>query len=231
MEKEIIEQLVGLYRGNRFKIERFLDNVKGFFEKNPTLHQGQFPAVHSVKGRLKDEDHLRDKLRRKTDEGASISEANFFHEITDLAGVRVLHIYQKQFEEIHNAILRQIEDGEWVLGEDPIAYSWDPEAESYFESLGIATKVKESFYTSVHYLVRPREGSFICCEIQVRTLFEEVWGEIDHAINYPHPINDVACTEELRVLSKYISTGSRLASAILRSFEDYSKRENTDAIE
>lgn len=225
---EDIEKLVALYKEYHFRFERFLDNVKGFFEKNPELHVGQFAAVHSVKGRLKNEDHLRDKLTRKANQKEDVNEGNFFQKITDLAGVRVLHIFQRQFEDIHAAIMKQVEIGEWVLGEDPVAYSWDPEAKVYFESIGITTKVKDTFYTSVHYLVRPKADSPICCEIQVRTLFEEVWGEIDHSINYPHPINDVACTEELRVLSKYISTGSRLADAILRSFDDYKQRTNQD---
>jgi Region found in RelA / SpoT proteins len=52
------------------------------------------------------------------------------------------------------------------------------------------------------------------CEIQVRTLFEEVWGEIDHALNYPQPTTSLPCKEQLRVLAKLASTGTRLADAI-----------------
>ena len=44
----------------------------------------------------------------------------------------------------------------------------------------------------------------ICCEIQVRTLFEEIWGEIDHTINYPHSTESIACKEQLKVLTKLI---------------------------
>ena len=60
----------------------------------------------------------------------------------------------------------------------------------------------------------------ICCEIQVRTLFEEIWGEIDHSINYPHPTDSVACKEQLRVLSKLVGTGTRLADSIFRTLND-----------
>jgi putative GTP pyrophosphokinase len=54
----------------------------------------------------------------------------------------------------------------------------------------------------------------VTCEIQVRTLFEEIWGEIDHTLNYPDTTASVACKEQLRVLAKLASTGTRLADAI-----------------
>lgn len=34
-------------------------------------------------------------------------------------------------------------------------------------------------YRSVHYLIRD-EKIYSCVEVQVRTLFEKAWGEIDH---------------------------------------------------
>ena len=64
----------------------------------------------------------------------------------------------------------------------------------------------------------------MCCEIQVRTLFEEIWGEIDHSINYPHRTNSIACVEQIRVLSKLVSTGTRLSDAIFKSYEDHLSR-------
>jgi len=76
--------------------------------------------------------------------------------------------------------------------------------------------VKESFYTSIHYVVKPRKDSEVSCEIQVRTLFEEIWGEIDHAINYPHPTDSLSCREQIRVLARLVGAGSALADSIFR---------------
>ena len=67
--------------------------------------------------------------------------------------------------------------------------------------------------------------SNITCEIQIRTLFEEIWGEIDHTINYPYPTEIVACKEQLRVLAKLVSTGTRLADSIFRTYNDADKKE------
>lgn len=56
--------------------------------------------------------------------------------------------------------------------------------------------------------------AFLSCEIQIRTLFEEIWGEIDHELNYPNPTESSVCREQLRVLAKVVGAGSRLVSAI-----------------
>ena len=104
--------------------------------------------------------------------------------------------------------------GDWYLVEQPIAYTWDPEYEKFFVDLGCRCERKDSFYTSVHFVVRPRQDSPLSCEIQVRTLFEEIWGEIDHSLNYPHPTTVASCQEQLRVLAKLVGAGSRLVTSI-----------------
>jgi ppGpp synthetase/RelA/SpoT-type nucleotidyltranferase len=75
-------------------------------------------------------------------------------------------------------------------------------------------------------LIKPNNKNSICCEIQVRTLFEEIWGEIDHTINYPHSTDSLACKEQLRVLQKLVSTGTRLADSIFRTFKEHNGNKN-----
>jgi len=214
-----IELCVKKYREMAPRFEQFLYTVKDYFRLEPPFNDSSTTVIHSLKYRLKNEDHLRDKLARKKELGRNITPETLFAEVTDLAGVRVLHLYQDQFEIIHTKILEKVESKDWVFAESPKAYTWDPEAQSYFESLAISCHQKESYYTSIHYLVKPREDSPLTCEIQVRTLFEEVWGEIDHTINYPHPTDSIACREQIRVLSKLVSTGTRLADSIFRSYQ------------
>jgi ppGpp synthetase/RelA/SpoT-type nucleotidyltranferase len=222
MENSEIKQAVQLYKEKLFEFEQFLPSVLAFFEKHRTLNKKPFPIIHSIKSRFKDPDHLEDKLQRKKKKGIIITEANLFQEITDFIGVRVLHLYPEQFIEIHKAINEKIDSGDWVLVEKPKAYTWDPETVDFYKELGLIPEQKETYYTSIHYLVKPNNpNAVVCCEIQVRTLFEEIWGEIDHSINYPHETESVACKEQIRVLSKLVSTGTRLADSIYRSFEEY----------
>ena len=99
-----IDNLIELYEQHKFMYERFLDNVHSFFLHEPSLNQPPLPVIHSLKWRLKDPEHLRDKLQRKLESGDEINEQNLFEKITDFAGIRVLHLYQNQFVIIHTAI-------------------------------------------------------------------------------------------------------------------------------
>ncbi|MNC05439.1 GTP pyrophosphokinase YwaC [compost metagenome] len=215
-KQEAILSAVNAYKSQKHVFQRFLNGVVDSFALEPALNQYGNPTIHSVKNRLKDENHLADKLARKWDNNSPITPENIFEKITDLAGVRVLHLYQDQLTDIHKFITSRVEAGDWVFNENPIAYSWDPESQRFFEALKLEVKIKESYYTSIHYVVRPANDNNVKCEIQVRTLFEEIWGEIDHTINYPNQSSAPATTEQLRVLSKLVSTGTRLADSIFR---------------
>ena len=225
-EQNNIDNVIKYYmaKSTQFVLEQFLGQVLIFFDKNPILNDSPFPVIHSLKSRLKDPEHLKDKLQRKLDKGVVVTTDNLFNEVTDLIGVRILHLHQEQFRIIHQEILCKVKQKEWIFAEAPRAYTWDPESEKFYEELGIRTEVKESFYTSVHYLIKLNNGNDVCCEIQVRTLFEEIWGEIDHAINYPHAIDSIACSEQIKVLSKLVSTGTRLSDSIFRSYHEYSSK-------
>lgn len=213
---EQVSVAVGEYSRQKHVFQRFLNGVVDSFTLEPKLNEYGNPCLHSIKHRLKDEFHLEEKLLRKSSEEEPITHENIFERITDLAGVRVLHLYQDQLPMIHEFIMEMVEKGDWSLNEEPIAYSWDPESQRFFESLNLKVEIKESYYTSIHYVVKPPSDERIKCEIQVRTLFEEIWGEIDHTINYPEKSASQATKEQLRVLSKLVSTGTRLADSIFR---------------
>jgi putative GTP pyrophosphokinase len=220
MNKDLaIEEAVKAYESQKHVFQRFMNGIIDFLNLEPELNSYERPTIHTIKSRLKDVEHLRDKISRKWDDDSPINGDNIFEKVNDLSGVRILHLYQDQFPQIHKFIMKRIDEGDWYLTESPIAYSWDPEAKEFFERLNLNVKIKDSYYTSIHYVVKPRLETFICCEIQVRTLFEEVWGEIDHIVNYPHPTQSLSCREQLRVLSKLVSTGTRLADSIFRTQE------------
>ena len=201
----------------------WLTSVLSVF-KESTLVKGHFPIIHSVKSRIKDDEHLKEKIRRKLLRGDMLTEQNILTKINDVAGIRLLHVHTKQFEEIHSLIKKQIASKSWFYHEPPKAYTWDPESKDYYKGHGLKVEIKPTFYTSVHYVVKAKKDSPIFCEIQVRTLFEEIWGEIDHAINYPKESKDHSIVEQLRVLSKLVGAGNRLNDAV---FSCLSKSENS----
>lgn len=216
-----IERCIEEYKRNKHHLISFAESIRNFFAQHPALSSGATPVLHSIRMRLKDDDHLRDKLRRKSESGQPVESVDLLKKVNDLAGIRLLHIYQAQFGQIHGVIVDQLSRRDWVLHEPPVAYTWDPESKAFFEKLGLRTEVKESFYTSIHFVLKPRDDSQICCELQVRTLFEEIWGEVDHWINYPHRTSSVSCGEQIRVLSRLVGAGSRLTDSIFRAYDEY----------
>jgi putative GTP pyrophosphokinase len=208
------DDIVQTFKAQSHEFEIFMDGVASLFQKHPAIAVGPFPIVHTIKRRIKDLGRLKEKIERKRNAGDDINVANCFSQITDFAGVRVLHLKQGDFSVIKNVIDEKVSSKDWHLVEQPIAYTWDPEYEGYFLKLGCRCERKESSYTSVHFVVRPRADSFLSCEIQVRTLFEEIWGEIDHHLNYPTPTTNDSCREQLRVLAKLVGAGSRLVTSI-----------------
>jgi len=169
---------------------------------------------------LKDRENLKKKIVRK---GAAkeITYDNVFDTITDIAGIRVLHLHQSQFPIIHKCISEQVSKRHWALYEKPKAYTWDPGNVEFFAKLGLESNERESLYTSVHYVVKPREDSLITCEIQVRTLFEEIWGEIEHRINYPDKTPNRSAREQIGVLARLVGAGTRLADSIFETAREH----------
>ncbi|MCE5326255.1 MAG: RelA/SpoT domain-containing protein [Planctomycetaceae bacterium] len=181
--------------------------------------------IHSSKFRHKDPVHLADKLERKAIKAGearqpfTITARNVLEEIEDLAGVRLLHIHTQQIREIHPVLCRVLSRHKYTFVGKPIAYTWDIENKALFQQLNIVPQDRESFYTSIHYIVRAPDGSK--CEIQVRTLAEELWGEVSHSIAYPSPIESIACKEQLMALARVASGCTRLVDSIIASKNEF----------
>lgn len=193
--------------------ELYANGISKFFMEDHQCIFGRPSVVHSVKYRIKNPDNLRNKINRKITQGRQITTENVFQQITDIAGVRVLHLHLEQLRQIDDAIRNR----DWIFIEKPKAYSWDPETIEFMKQLELQTHFKESFYTSVHYVVRPNPTSPLSCEIQVRTLFEEIWGEVDHMLNYPNPTGIFTSSEQLKVLAKIVSAGSRSVDCLFKT--------------
>jgi hypothetical protein len=108
----------------------------------------------------------------------------------------------------------------YILVEPPSAKTWDDENRQYFRNLGFETEVSATMYTSVHYVVQPNSRTELTCEIQVRTLMEEVWGEVDHLINYPKAADSLSCREQIKVLARVTSSASRLVDSIFLTHDE-----------
>ena len=104
-DEKNINDIVNFYKNDKllkYELEGFKQQVQNFFLEWPGFVVNDNSVIHSVKSRIKDAEHLRDKLQRKIHSGREITISNFRNQVTDLIGVRILYLYQDQFEIIHN---------------------------------------------------------------------------------------------------------------------------------
>jgi putative GTP pyrophosphokinase len=222
-EHSLLDAILSRYRGEFDRVTLFGAQIRLIADTQPLAG-----LIHSVKVRVKAPDHLYDKLLRKLsasrdagEDAFSITPENFFERINDLVGLRLLHLHTAQFADINAALLEQFDELGYRVMEGPVAYVWDDEYQKLFKSFGVETRQNERMYTSVHYVVEANTRTKRTAEIQVRTLAEELWGEVDHLINYPHESEIFTCREQIKVLARVTSSCTRLVDSIFRSREDH----------
>jgi ppGpp synthetase/RelA/SpoT-type nucleotidyltranferase len=215
-EKEIIERLdisKEDYLKSRVKIQEIREILQDY-ERDKDLLKANATSVlemlrnlqyvHSLRMRIKESNSLIRKIIRKQIEKQklSITKDNYRKHITDTIGIRILHLHKTDWYSIHDFLV-----GTWDLSEKPFAYIRKGDDEEFYRGKNCTVRVHNAGYRSVHYLLKtkPSKEEYLV-EIQVRTLFEEGWSEIDHNIRYPHDLkNDI--------LNKYLSLFNRLAGS------------------
>ena len=191
------------------------------------------PTVHSIKYRLKESDHLLEKILRKREEDGDriITVDNYRTEISDLVGIRALHLFKEDWQSVHGYI-----NGTWELAERPVAYVRSGDSEKiieFYKQNGCDVKEHRFGYRSVHYLISSspdRERYLI--EIQARTVFEEAWGEIDHVISYPYARDNELLVRLSSILNRLAANADELGSYMryLKNRTDSMQNEYTRTI-
>ncbi len=203
-----------------------LNEIYEDFNQYGTLYQTQadfiastlrnHKKIHSVKSRVKDSEHLIEKIIRKT---ASRKEAyggdfqfatdNYRDQITDLIGVRAIHIFKEDWEDIHNFI-----SNTWKVIEIT-ANVREGDDTDRFEELNIEINSRKTGYRSVHYLIESfPTNQRVIAEIQVRTIFEEGYGEIDHQLRYTRDEIPQVLALNLLLLNRIAGSSDEMASVI-----------------
>ena len=233
-QNRMLDELVQHYLDNQSRVKSHLEAINAHITESKELA----PFVHSIKRRLKKPDSLKDKLERKlrddveANQDFHLNKDNLLTEINDLGAYRILHLHTRQMGGIHRALLNILQEAGYSIIDGPFANVWDFETQKYFDSIGIETKFNPRLYSSVHYAIQPNSKIKVTLEIQVRTLSEEVWGEVDHRFNYPHPIDSIPCGEQIKVLARVASSCSRLVDSIFASYDEYlaSRSKDTESI-
>ena len=196
-----------------------LESLKNDFVSN-FIVSATGVRLHSYSGRVKDPYHLIEKVVRKRNTNYAkykdMTTSDYFKYITDLIGCRILLVYKDDWLQIHDYVSKRFaNEPDKYINNNHIASSYDTITKSMFmaerpvanirlgdDEIYPSTQFKierDRYYRSLHYIVRYKE---YYVEIQVRTLFEEAWGEVDHDVLYPYYKDDTVLVNYSRVLSR-----------------------------
>ena len=204
LEWEVLERIYDDYCSREPEMEKACIRFVNYFLEGIPVQ------IHSIRTRAKDPKHLIEKIIRKrgkyqNKKYRSIDADNYMDIIQDLIGVRVLILAKEEWEGVFDWIMTRFhseaESGIY-LAEPPVAYTRYGDRNIFGDK--IYRENTERGYRSQHYVIR-FEGYF--CEIQVRTLAEEVYGEFDHRVKYPY-------RNDNHFLKRYTNTVAQLADSI-----------------
>lgn len=187
------------------------------------------PAVHSVRMRVKEPEHVVEKIIRKTVARPSlkITPKNYTKKLTDLVGLRALHLFKGDWLAIHDFVKKT-----WDLKEVPRANVRRGDSTQLLDGYRKAEcrVVEHRFgYRSVHYLLRAQPArSEEVLELQVRTIFEEAWSEIDHRVRYPAQASPAVLNEYLVMFNRYAGSADEMGT-YLKSLQDHLAERDDEA--
>lgn len=169
--------------------------LENFLMENFNVHSssnGDIP-LHSIRGRVKSPEHLVEKIIRKRGKEHSykykdIDVSNYKSIVRDLIGIRILVLAKEEWEGIFDEIVSlfpQNDSSDIRMVESPKAYTRYGDRDIFKGK--IVSEHSNKGYRSQHYVICFKG---VYCEIQVRTLSEEVFGEFDHKVKYPYRDNN-----------------------------------------
>lgn len=210
--------------------DTLIDISKDFL--NDYLYNLDDIGIHSYRHRIKDSDHLLEKIVRKRiddyDKFKDINADNFYKYVTDLIGIRVFFLYREDWIHFHSYITNIFENNPDIYVIDRLADFDDNPEHNYIAERPKVYKrsgdpkvydsqkidiIADGIYRSLHYIIKYK-GYYI--EIQGRTLFEEGWGEIDHNIVYPHFMDNEMLGDYSKLLNRLAGLADEMSSYFRR---------------
>ena len=150
--------------------------------------------------------------------------------ITDYAGYRVLCLFEQEIPEIHECLISIFVNNSFK----PVGFKlldWPDERQKDFLSkkitesfpdIEVETEAKESGYKSIHYIVTQKIGdTTYSVEVQLRTLLQDVWGELEHSLSYKKSGIHPHIKRSFILLSRDLATMDML----MRHLKDISDKE------
>jgi len=194
-------------------------------------------SLHTIIYRIKDELRLIEKINRLNKEleagVSSITEKNYPERVGDLLGVRIICLRLSDVEKIEAYI-------KLLSGENILRFVKGPDQKRSFilpvnagDSISDDIDLRYSGYSSIHYQIELGENSDappglkgLLFELQLRTILEEAWSEIDHKYRYVRSRIGINLPEHIHMgfynLSAYLQVAALQAEYLCRLAEAHS---------
>lgn len=181
MAKTVIEKkdILDVYDDNVRLYQSFLEEIE---HQVKSILQASGFVVNAVTARLKSRESLSGKLKRKPDKYSNLSD------ITDIVGIRIITYFSEDVDRISDIVENEF-DIDRVNSIDK-RESMEPDRFGY---------------CSVHYVVQMSKQRLalrecarfqgLKCEIQIRSVLQHAWAEIEHDLGYK---SEITIPKEMR---------------------------------
>ncbi len=233
MRKRQKEEILISFFKEKEKYEELAEYVGHLIRDDPSSPRG---SLHTISYRIKDPARLIEKIEEENKQPGvgpgSITRENFRERVGDIVGIRLICLRLSDVEtvEAYLALLAE---------EDILTFLRKPVRKRAFvlpvdpgEGIPEDLELRYSGYSSIHYQVKLGENSDasdalkgLQFELQLRTILEEAWGEIDHKYRYVLSRSGVELPEYIHTgfynLSVYLQAAALQAEHLCRQAERY----------
>ena len=180
------------YKGSIVKLEAVITEITARLDvirKYKKINNDRDP-IEYIKSRIKTEDSMKEKLKRK---GLEVNSENALTKIYDAAGIRIMCTFIDDVYDIVQMI-KKYDDIEIVKEKD---YIKNPKENGY-RSYHLVIKVPLNITGEIHK---------VYLEIQIRTIAMDFWSSLEHQMKYKKDIQDQQMiVGELKKCAEQIAT-------------------------
>ncbi|MBF0181159.1 MAG: hypothetical protein HQM03_14140 [Magnetococcales bacterium] len=193
---------------------------------------GKSDPIYAVTSRIKKMGSLYLKAKRR-----QFDEPKELEGLEDFVGIRLLCLFEQELLKVNDFLLAELASRrETILLREFAAYNWHKgpaiamqiTAKNYFQRTRAIAKLKrilnddtikqsvsviqkESGYKSIHYNIYIKvKQVWYPVEIQLRTIIQDVWAQIEHALSYKKTDVDPHVREGFRYLAKHLDSVDHL---------------------
>nr|WP_321403075.1 GTP pyrophosphokinase [uncultured Desulfobacter sp.] len=191
-------------------------------------------SIHTILYRIKDESRLIEKIDQENMgsefDAKPITHKNFHERIGDIIGIRIICLRLSDIVKVESYL-------EFLVEEKILKFVQKPDYKrSFVLPIGLGKDASQNInlqysgYSSIHYQIKLSENSDVSeafksiqIELQLRTILEEAWGEIDHKYRYSYSRIGEAFPEHIHSgfynLSAYLQAAAMQAEQLCREVE------------